>query len=572
MGIACSCRDIGVRLLQYFLDKGCPASCQLILDTLLTHAAPVASFPAVAAAVRAGDQLSILHRAVRSGSTAMLIMVLRWGVQHRYKLSWDSPGPLGLTPLHLAALCGQASGIATAVLKSSPAVAPLWFHLAARDGCTPAIYASKLGLNSLNRLAWMMLHGGRPLRLPGPQMQQLPAAGSSSVQQSSQQRERLTRQQRNAVAAAAMAEGSDTGYGVASQGANEELLQQLTANRPLPPLLEHSASGSSTAVALAAGDTTGHHGTRPADVAGALLEGGTCNRAGGGVPVTSNITAAPPTDCAVSGMDHQTGATAGNAYNTLPRPPHHGHSASISTRGRQVMEVKAGIAKSGSGATSQAGQQQNVKKQPKRQLKKKESISDSAESYDAVLMYGTGPGKGLLGSDFTASPLGSFARRSASELHGSSSSGSNSSSYTARLSALCAHSFSCLDSAMSEPTKFEQGLHTVLAAVHVLLMLLMAVAVLQASGWWLAASVVGLLAVSNAKQLVHALQQKGTRSALLDPDSLHERMQLWVVSAVAPIRVQHSKVTLMFDDPALEGRYKQVRVLPTGGDVIAIIC
>lgn len=132
-----SCRDVGVRLLCFFLDRGWPASARMVLITVLKHAAPVASFPAVVAAVAAsyGEGLGILHRAVRSGQISMVTEVLGWAVQQRTHLAWDGKGPNGLTPLHLLALSGSKSAIrvgspgevaamqpslATMVLNASP--------------------------------------------------------------------------------------------------------------------------------------------------------------------------------------------------------------------------------------------------------------------------------------------------------------------------------------------------------------------------------------------------------------------------------------------------------------------
>lgn len=83
----------------------------MVLHTLLTHATPVASFPAMASgvAVVGGEQLGMLHRAVRSGSMGTLVEVLGWAVGHRACLAWDASGPHGLTPLHLLAV-GSTSG------------------------------------------------------------------------------------------------------------------------------------------------------------------------------------------------------------------------------------------------------------------------------------------------------------------------------------------------------------------------------------------------------------------------------------------------------------------------------
>jgi hypothetical protein len=109
------CRDVGVRLLCYLLDRGWPASARMVLTTLLDCAAPVASFQAIASAVAAcnGERLGLLHRAVRSGQVATVVEVLGWAVQQQVCLSWAAKGPGSLTPLHLLAL-GKDQGSARA--------------------------------------------------------------------------------------------------------------------------------------------------------------------------------------------------------------------------------------------------------------------------------------------------------------------------------------------------------------------------------------------------------------------------------------------------------------------------
>ncbi|WIA17578.1 hypothetical protein OEZ85_014403 [Tetradesmus obliquus] len=122
--------DVGVRLLCFFVDHGLPAAAQMVLDTLLTAAAPAASFPTLARAAAGSDGLGLLHRAVRSGSTPMLLAVMGWGVRHRHCFAWDAPGPMGLTPLHLAALLGkQKRPVAAMVLQSNPGLAVAWFSV-----------------------------------------------------------------------------------------------------------------------------------------------------------------------------------------------------------------------------------------------------------------------------------------------------------------------------------------------------------------------------------------------------------------------------------------------------------
>jgi hypothetical protein len=124
--VLCFCRDIGVRLLCYFLDRGWAASARMVLTTLLQHAAPVASFQGVASAVAAchGEGLGLLHRAVRSGQLGTIIEVLGWAVEQQACLPWDSKGARGLTPLHLLALTGCKGSSSSAMLAAAGLAGP----------------------------------------------------------------------------------------------------------------------------------------------------------------------------------------------------------------------------------------------------------------------------------------------------------------------------------------------------------------------------------------------------------------------------------------------------------------
>ena len=68
------------------------------------------------------------------------------------------PGPGGLTPLHLAAVLPAPAAAALDLLSGLAAEAlPAWFSVAARDGCTPAHYASRAGNSHLNDHALLCL-------------------------------------------------------------------------------------------------------------------------------------------------------------------------------------------------------------------------------------------------------------------------------------------------------------------------------------------------------------------------------------------------------------------------------
>ena len=74
-----------------------------------------------------GDSLSLLHRAVRSGSAPLVAWLLQWsstadGGGKEVTGCWraDRRGPLGVTPLHLAALLEDGGIVATMLLRHCP--------------------------------------------------------------------------------------------------------------------------------------------------------------------------------------------------------------------------------------------------------------------------------------------------------------------------------------------------------------------------------------------------------------------------------------------------------------------
>lgn len=60
--------------------------------------------------------LSPLHLAVRSGSAELVGTLTAWAQRGGYEWCLTTPGPRGLTPLHLAALLPDNAAIATLLL------------------------------------------------------------------------------------------------------------------------------------------------------------------------------------------------------------------------------------------------------------------------------------------------------------------------------------------------------------------------------------------------------------------------------------------------------------------------
>ena len=89
------------------------------------------------------DGLSLLHRAVQSGCSVTLATVLGWGEEAGSSWRCDLAGPMGLTPLHLAAILPDSSASRQAVLlllsRCQPG-AQAWEGCCTTDGQTPAAF------------------------------------------------------------------------------------------------------------------------------------------------------------------------------------------------------------------------------------------------------------------------------------------------------------------------------------------------------------------------------------------------------------------------------------------------
>ncbi|GIL93032.1 hypothetical protein Vretimale_19071 [Volvox reticuliferus] len=146
------------RLLAFACDMGWAAvasavlplacaSCSCAAEIVAAiHAASVPSSPSAAAAASAtGDKrgLTLLHRAVRSGSIPLLAGMLAWGDSHGYRWRVDAAGPAGITPLHLSAMLDDARvGLLLLDHCGWPAA---FTHLRSDGGVTPFHLAFQMG-------------------------------------------------------------------------------------------------------------------------------------------------------------------------------------------------------------------------------------------------------------------------------------------------------------------------------------------------------------------------------------------------------------------------------------------
>jgi len=131
------------RILAFACDMGWPNVAQRVLPVAMLGCPSAREL--VSALQRVASPhcgLSLLHRTVRSGSLAMLQGLMIWGRQHNYSWHGDMSGPGGITPLHLAALLGDAH-IVLVLLNCCPPNA--FTRLVAKDGVTPFHLAFQMG-------------------------------------------------------------------------------------------------------------------------------------------------------------------------------------------------------------------------------------------------------------------------------------------------------------------------------------------------------------------------------------------------------------------------------------------
>ncbi|KAI8476194.1 MAG: SBP domain-containing protein, partial [Monoraphidium minutum] len=106
------------RLLAFACDMGWAGVAAAVLPLAGARCACAADIVAAIHGATAHDGLSLLHRAVRSGSLAMVQGVLAWGARHGYRWDVSEGGPLGVSPLHLAALLDDDAAVLLALLDA----------------------------------------------------------------------------------------------------------------------------------------------------------------------------------------------------------------------------------------------------------------------------------------------------------------------------------------------------------------------------------------------------------------------------------------------------------------------
>jgi hypothetical protein len=113
-----SCRETGCRLLVFCVRRGWSHAAEKVLRVLLHSAG--APYPSVVVHATAQAGVSLLHLAVQSGHPSMVSALLRSGRAHFFTWPWNIPGPVGTTPLHVAAAAPGRGDIAQLALQTSP--------------------------------------------------------------------------------------------------------------------------------------------------------------------------------------------------------------------------------------------------------------------------------------------------------------------------------------------------------------------------------------------------------------------------------------------------------------------
>lgn len=98
------------------------------------------------------DNIGLLHCAVQSQKLEVLDLVLSWAQRAGKPWACDVAGPCGITPLHLAVLCTDASVASKMILKllvECPSNGNAWKGAKDGDGLSPADYALHFGRNAM---------------------------------------------------------------------------------------------------------------------------------------------------------------------------------------------------------------------------------------------------------------------------------------------------------------------------------------------------------------------------------------------------------------------------------------
>ena len=157
---------MGRRLLHHSIRHCLPGCATAIMDIITTrlgitpkellYSVPV--LERVCGSIDPHSSLSLLHLAMQSGSLPLIHSLSAWADLHSVRPDWMVAGPLGICPLHLAALLPNAEAVVRGMLELprpyGPDIAAAWLLCRSSDGRTPAELGSSVDLTaSLDILA-----------------------------------------------------------------------------------------------------------------------------------------------------------------------------------------------------------------------------------------------------------------------------------------------------------------------------------------------------------------------------------------------------------------------------------
>ena len=149
---------MGRRLLHHSIRHCLPGCATAIMDIITTrlgitpkellYSVPV--LERVCGSIDPHSSLSLLHLAMQSGSLPLIHSLSAWADLHSVRPDWMVAGPLGICPLHLAALLPNAEAVVRGMLELprpyGPDIAAAWLLCRSSDGRTPAELGSSVGL------------------------------------------------------------------------------------------------------------------------------------------------------------------------------------------------------------------------------------------------------------------------------------------------------------------------------------------------------------------------------------------------------------------------------------------
>lgn len=194
-----------------------------------------------------------------SGSWPTLHALLAWRAAHGWDHGLDTPGPAGLTPLHLAALVpARPDRLLLPLLLRVKAAALLWFHVGGEAASrTPAQLALALGRGALNAAALQALLRVMPEAAAIVEAAANGAVGAGAAERQQQQEEGEHEQlQQDAAAQEAAGPVTTQGAGATAVPPDQAAQQDEAPARVLEPDATMSVTANTATVRGTASDAS----------------------------------------------------------------------------------------------------------------------------------------------------------------------------------------------------------------------------------------------------------------------------------------------------------------------------